>query len=176
MLFGSAGLFLIMTDTYNNNDPSLQFSRNFLDWYKTDFLRQGWLKDHYVRYDESAGIYRFNVNFNAVYRAFFPNLEYNGVLEQENPQFYDTGMLIELTWGELIEPAGREAFSQLVNLRLQKYNAPLVFQNGRFINPNANKAPANNAQRQSPGQITMAHKIAAALFIVLVLLAVLKGC
>lgn len=160
-------------NTRNTTDTSLLFSQNFINWFKNDFAGQQWLKPEYAIYDETAGVYRLNVDFVQAYRDYFPDLEYSGVLERDMPGFYDTGMLIELIYGELIRPESRDAFAQLVNLRLREFNAPLIFISGRFENINAEPAkPANGIGNR----VTIAHKVSAALFIVIVLLSILRGC
>lgn len=160
-----------MDNAQNTNDASLQFSRNFAAWFKNDFPGQRWLKDEYVRRDETTGAVMLNVDFNAAYRSYFPDLSYNGVLDQPSPSFYDIGMLIKLAYDELIRPESRDAFAQLVNLRLREFNAPLKFAQGGFVNLDDAAASPKIANR-----VTMAHKVAAALFIVIVLVSVLRGC
>lgn len=159
-----------MENSQNTTDASFAFSRNFLFWFKSDFPGQKWLKDEYVRCDEATGRCTLNVNFEAAYRAYFPDLAYNGVLERDTPSFYDVGMLIELAYNELIRPESRDAFAQLVNLRLREFNAPLKFTPDGFI------SLTNDAPPKLTNRVTMAHKIAAALFILIVVISVLRGC
>lgn len=179
MLFGRAGVFLvwqwrkIMVETTNSGNAGLLFSKNFIDWFKQDFPSQNWLKDQYVSFDEVSGAYALKVDFNAVYRNYFSNLAYNGVLEQADPGFADTGMLIDLIYGELIKPESRAAFTQLVNLRLKEFNAPLKFVNGGFENIGAE---ADAPTVKTINRVTVAHKVAAALFIVIIMLSVMRGC
>lgn len=159
-----------MENSQNTTDASQAFSRNFSAWFKIDFPGQRWLKEEYIRRDEATGAYVLNVDFDAAYRAYFPDLSYSGVLERDTPSFYDTGMLIELAYNELIRPESRDAFARLVNLRLREFNAPLKFTPHGFISLD-NDAPAKLTNR-----VTMAHKIAAALFILIVAVSVLRGC
>lgn len=160
-----------MNTTQNTNDASLQFSRDFAVWVKNDFPGQHWLKDEYVRRDENTGAALLNVDFDAAYRAYFHDTSYNGVLDHSSPSFYDIGMLIKLAYDELILPESRDAFTQLVNLRLKEFNAPLKFVQGSFLNLNDETAPPKTSNR-----VTMVHKATAALFILLVLVSVLRGC
>lgn len=160
-----------MDNAQNTTDASLEFSRNFAAWFKHDFPGQHWLKEQYVRRDEISGSDVLSLDFDAVYRSYFPDVGYNGFLDQPAPSFYDVGMLIRLTYDELIRPESRDAFAQLVNLRLREFNAPLKFVQGGFVNLNDETAPPKIANR-----VTIAHKVAAALFIILVLVSVLRGC
>ena len=162
-----------MENTQNTTDASLQFSQSFTIWFKTEFPGQKWLKDEYVSRDVTTGAYRLNVDLDAAYRSYFPDLSYSGVLEQFEPSFYDTGMLIELAYGELIRPESRDAFAQLVNLRLREFNAPLRFLQGGFVSMSNNPTLSTT---KLTNNITTVHKAAAALFIVLILVSVLRGC
>lgn len=160
-----------MDNVKNTNDASLEFSRNFTVWFKNDFPGQGWLKHKYVRPDEATGADMLNVDFDKAYRAYDPDSGYSGVLEQSAPSFYDVSMLIRLTYAELIYPESREAFARLINLRLKEFQAPLKFAGGDFRSLAAETAPPKITNR-----VTVVHKAAAALFIVIVLVSVLRGC
>lgn len=160
-----------MDTVQNTNDASLEFSRNFTVWFKNDFPGQRWLKTEYVRRDEATGADVLNVNFDAVYRAFYRDTDYSGVLEQSAPSFYDVSMLIRLAYAELIYPESRDAFARLINLRLKEFKAPLKFEQGDFFSFTDKTVPSKITNR-----VTVAHKAAAALFIVIVMLSVLRGC
>lgn len=160
-----------MDTVQNTNDASLEFSRNFTVWFKNDFPGQRWLKTEYVRRDENTGADVLNVDFDAAYRSFYHDTGYSGVLEQSAPAFYDVSMLIRLTYAELIYPESRDAFARLINLRLNEFNAPLKFAQGDFFS-----LTAETASPKMTNRVTVVHKAAAALFIVLVLVSVLRGC
>lgn len=160
-----------MDNVQNTNDTSLEFSRNFTVWFKNDFPGQRWLKSEYVRRDETTDTDVLNVDFDAAYRSFYGDSGYSEVLEQSAPSFYDVSMLIRLTYAELIYPESRDAFARLINLRLKEFNAPLKFEQGDFFSLTNETAPPKITNR-----VTVAHKAAAALFIVIVLVSVLRGC
>lgn len=160
-----------MDTVQNTNDPSREFSRDFTVWFKNDFPGQRWLKHEYVRRDATLDADVLNIDFDAAYRAYYPDTSYSGVLDQSAPSFYDVSMLIRLTYAELICPESRDAFARLVNLRLKEFNAPLKFVQGNFIS-----LTDETAQPKITNRVTVVHKAAAALFIIIVMVSVLRGC
>lgn len=155
----------------NTSDASMKFSQTFTAWYKYKLPAKHWLKDEYVNYDTVSESWFLTADFERLYQDYFAGAHYDGVLEKAEPGFLDVGCLIQLSFNHLVRPEHQADFAAAVNVALAKFNAPLTFINGDFVPPSASE----EAVRRFAGN-NMAHKIAAVVFLALMLLSMLRNC
>lgn len=154
----------------NTSDASTKFGQTFAAWYKYKLPAKQWLKDGYAGRDDDENWF-LTADFEALYRDYFPGGHYDGVLEKAEPDFQDIGRLIQLSYNCMVRPEHREDFAAAVNVALDKFDAPLIFSNGDFTPRTASQGVIRAVAGNS-----LAHKIAAVVFLVLMLLSMLRGC
>ena len=155
----------------NTPDASMKFSQTFTAWYKYKLPAKHWLKDEYVNYDAVSEDWFLNADFESLYQDYFDGARYDGALDKTTPDFMDVGRLIQLSYNRLVRPEHQQDFAAAVNVALTKFDAPLTFINGDFAAPSAREETVRRFAANG-----MAHKIAAVVFLALMLLSMLQNC
>ena len=113
-------------------DKSVVLADEIIGWFKLELPYKDWLKEQYLKWDADGIRAELNADFDALYRKYF-DISYDHALEKEPESFYPAGLLILLTWRELLKEDCREAFTEEINHKLKYFDAPIrLTPKGRF--------------------------------------------
>lgn len=138
---------LMLTD----DEKSAVLADELISWFKLELPYLDWLKELYLKWDADGIRAEIDADFDALYRQYL-DIDYNQVLEKAPDSFYETGLLILLTWQELLKEDKRAEFTAVINQKLKLFDAPVrLTPKGLFHKVMPNMAEYDDARDYKAG-------------------------